>query len=314
MRLAAKRIKSADHVVIVGHVNPDGDTLGCVLALGLGLLHLGKRVVMVSPDGMPPKFQFLPGSDLILDDYKGKADVAIAVDCGSLKLLGRYARSFQSIRSTIQIDHHDFGEGFCQIMVVDPDAAAVGEIAYDLLKMLRIKITPAIATCLLTSIIVDTGSFRFSNVRGRTFRVCADLMERGVDLKYLIEEAYWKKSLATLRLEATTVENINFELNGKVVWTVVKQADLKKVDGLMADADGVTDALRSLEGVKVAALIRETETGTYRVSLRSAMGINVAKIAQVFGGGGHHNAAGCCLRATKRECDRLIALLCKAAA
>ena len=314
MKRTARSIRGADTVLIASHVHPDGDTIGCLLALGLGLLHAGKRVVMLSPDGVPPRFQFLPGADLVLSEYKGKADVAIAVDCGSLKQLGPSAALFRAARTTIQIDHHDFGEPFCKIMIVDTEAAAVGEIIYDFLKLLRVKISAAIATCLLTSVIVDTGSFRFSNVRGRTLRISADLLEKGADMKYLIEEAYWKRSLPTARLEATSVFNMKFEMNGAVVWTLVRQKDFDKENGLMGDADGVTDALRSIEGVKVAALMRETGKGTYRVSLRSGMGINVARVAQMFGGGGHHNAAGCSIRATQKVRRELIRELCRIAA
>ncbi len=266
------------------------------------------------PDGVPPRFHFLPGSDLVLSQYKGKPDVAIAVDCGSLKQLGPSVPLFNAAKTTVQIDHHDFGEPFCKIMVVDTEAAAVGEIIYGFLKVLRIKVTPAIATCLLTSIIVDTGSFRFSNVQSRTLQIASDLLKTGVDMKYLIEEAYWKRSLTTARLEAVSVMNMRFEMNGAVVWTVVKQSDFKKENGLIGDADGVTDALRSIEGVKIAALMRETGKGTYRVSLRSGLGINVARIAQVFGGGGHHNAAGCSIRATKKAREDLIRALCRIAA
>lgn len=314
MKLAAARIAAADTVLIASHVNPDGDTVGCLLALGLGLLHSGKRVIMLSPDGVPPRFHFLPGADLVLTEYKGRPDLAIAVDCGSMKQLGPSAHFFQSAKMTIQIDHHDFGEPFCKIMVVDTEAAAVGEIVYDFLKQLHIKITPAIATCLLTSIIVDTGSFRFSNVRSRTLRIAAGLLETGVDMKYLIEEAYWKRSLATARLEAASVRNMRSEMNGAVVWAIVRQSDFRRQNGLMGDADGAADALRSIEGVKIAALIRETGKGTYRVSLRSGMGVNVAKVAQSFGGGGHHNAAGCLIRATQKSRESLIRELCRAAA
>lgn len=309
LKSAADRIRGAETVLIASHVNPDGDTIGSLLALGVGLLHLGKRVVMVSPDGMPARFQFLPASDLVLGDYRGRADVAVAVDCGCFKLLGSVGRAFRSARSTIQIDHHDFGEGFCDILAVDPEAAAVGEIVYDLLKLLGVKITPAIATCLLTSIIVDTGAFRFSNVRSRTFRICADLLEKGVDLKFLIEEAYWKKTLPTIRLEAKSVGNMRFEAGGKVVWTLVRRSQVERAGGMTADLDGAADVLRSIEGVRAAALLREEADGRLRVSLRSGLGVNVARIAQEFGGGGHHHAAGCTIRALASDRERLIELL-----
>lgn len=311
MQKAAKALRAAKTVVVASHVNPDGDTIGCLLALGHGLLQMSKRVILVSPDGMPARFQFLPGSNLVLTGTKVKADVAVAVDCGSGSQLGPFYSVFGAAKTTIQIDHHDFGEGFSKLLVVDTEAAAVGEIIYDLLKLLKVPVTPAIATCLLTSIIVDTGSFRFSNVRSRTLRICADLLDKGVDMKYLIEEAYWKRSLATSRLEAVGTMNMKFEQNGKVVWTVVRQADFKRQNGGIADADGVADSLRSIDGVKIAAVIRETSSGRYRISLRSGVGINVAIVAKEFGGGGHHYAAGCSLAAGSVHIKQLIRRLCE---
>jgi bifunctional oligoribonuclease and PAP phosphatase NrnA len=313
LKKAAKAIWDADQILIVSHTHPDGDTLGSQLALGLACLSAGKRAVMVNPDGIPRRYQFLPGSELVLTRYSGKPDVVIAVDCGSLRQTGRFSRYFQKARNTIQLDHHDFGEGFGKILVVEPEASAVGEIVYELLKILKLRVTAAIATCLLTSIIVDTGAFRFSNIRGKTFKICADLITKGVNVKNIVEEAYWKKSIPTIKLEAKSVQNMKFEKGGQVVWTLVRQADFKRLNGMMADVDGAADDLRSIEGVKIAVLMRETGKGTYRVSLRSAIGINVAKVAQEFGGGGHHNAAGCSIKALKTKRDQLIRRICELA-
>jgi phosphoesterase RecJ-like protein len=310
VRLAAQQIMAADRILISSHVHPDGDTMGSLLALGLGLLSIDKSVVMVSPDGIPPRYRFLPGSELVLDRWEDSVDLAVAVDCGTLRQLGRFGKYFEETPKTIQIDHHDFADVFGRLLVADPAAAAVGEIIYDLLKELDIQITPMIATCLLTSVIVDTGAFRFANVRSRTFRICADLLDCGVDLKYLLEEAYWKKSETTVRLEAKSVQHMKFERNGRVVWSYVRQAEFKRVNGIMSDVDGVADDLRSIDGVKIAALMREGADGMCRVSLRSEAGINVAKIAQVFGGGGHFNSAGCHMKNLKTNRDKLVRILC----
>lgn len=310
IRIAAQKIHAADRILISSHVHPDGDTMGSLLALGLGLLSIDKNVVMVSPDGIPPRYRFLPGTELVLDHWEGKAGLAIAVDCGTIRQLGKFAKTFGQAADTIQIDHHDFADVFGKLLVADHSAAAVGEIIFDLLKALEIKVTPMIATCLLTSIIVDTGAFRFANVRSRTFRICADLLDRGVDLKYLLEEAYWKKSETTVKLEAVSVGRMKFERNGRVVWSYVPQTEFKRVHGVTSDVDGVADDLRSIDGVKIAALMRENEDGTCRVSLRSEAGINVARIAQVFGGGGHFNSAGCHMKNTKANRDKLVRILC----
>lgn len=310
IRQAVKAIRGAKKILIASHVNPDGDTIGCQLALGLALYHLDKKVILVCQDGIPSRFQFLPGSELIQMSTTETADVSIAVDCGSRMQLGsQVQQAFFRSKTTIQVDHHDFGEAFGKIQVLEEEASAVGEIVYELLRALKIEITPPIATCLLTSIIIDTGAFRFSNIRPKTFDICSRLIKVGVDLQHLIEESYWKKTRATMKLSAHCVLYTVYSEDGAVAWSTVYQKDFKRYKANLCDVDAVCDDLRSIEGVKVAAVFRETENGRFRVSLRSKYGINVAQVAKTFGGGGHHNSAGCSIKASEKEKSRLVAEL-----
>lgn len=310
MRQAVKAIRSAKKILIVSHVNPDGDTIGCQLALGLALYHLDKKVTLVCQDGVPSRFQFLPGSELIQTSATEIADVAIAVDCGSKMQLGSgIQQAFFRAKTTIQIDHHDFGESFAKILVLEEEASAVGEIVYEVLRALKLEITPPIATCLLTSIIIDTGAFRFSNIRPKTFDICSRLIKTGVDLQHLIEESYWKKTRSTMKLSAHCVLYTEYSDNGAVAWSTVYQKHFKRFKAKLCDVDAVADDLRSIEGVKIAAVFRETETKRFRVSLRSKYGVNVALVAKKFGGGGHHNSAGCSIKGSEKEKTRLIAEL-----
>lgn len=308
---AVRAIKKAEKIMIVAHVNPDGDTIGCLLALGLSLISAGKKVILLSQDGIPTRFQFLPGSELILSETKEIADVAIAVDCGSEQQLGSAGEKFFQAKTTIQVDHHDFGNSFGKIQVVEEEAAAVGEIVFELIRALKVEITSTIATCLLTSIIVDTGSFRFSNIRPRTFDICGSLIRKGVDLRHLIEESYWKKSRSMAKLSGYCIAQTEFTSDGKIAWSTVYQKDFKRYGALLSDVDAVADELRSIEGVKIAAIFRETARRNFRVSLRSSDGINVAQVAKNFGGGGHHNSAGCAIGHSERQklLDELAALL-----
>ena len=306
---AAKAIRRAAKVSIVCHVNPDGDTIGCQLALGHALILMGKKVMLLSQDGVPTRFQFLPGSELILSSFSEPADVAIAVDCGSDTRLGNFKNLFFKSKVTIQVDHHDFGEPFGKIQVLEEEASAVGEIVYELIRALNVEITPAIATCLLTSIIVDTGSFRFSNIRPKTFELCSRLIKKGVELQHLIEQSYWKQSRSTARLSGYCLMNTEFSEDGKIAWSTVYQKDFNRFNAKLSDVDSVADELRFIEGVKIAAFFRQTPRKTFRVSLRSSYGINVAHVAALFGGGGHHNAAGCSIRSTETEKNRLLSEL-----
>jgi len=301
IKKAIAAIRRAKKIIIVSHVNPDGDTIGCLLALGLSLLQIGKKVTLLSQDGVPTRFQFLPGSELILSETTETAEVAIAVDCGGAGQLGSAQKAFFRAKTTIQIDHHDFGTPFGKIQILENEAAAVGEIVYEIIVGLKVEISPAIATCLLTSIIIDTGSFRFSNIRAKTFDICGKLIKRGVDLQHLIEESYWTKSPAMMRLSSHALLNAQYSQDGTVTWSVVYQKDLKRYGANISDADAVADDLRSVEGVRIAAVFRETEKGSFRVSLRSKHGINIALVAKEFNGGGHHNSAGCGIKPSEKE-------------
>ena len=305
----SQALHRAKKVMVAAHINPDGDTLGCALALGLALLHLGKKVTLICQDGMPSRFQFLPGSELVVSDSRETADVAVAMDCGSPTQLGTVSRAFFRAKQTIRVDHHDFGDAFGDIQVLDDEASAVGEIVYDLIRSLKVEITPAIATCLLTSIIVDTGAFRFSNVRSKTFEICARLTKRGVDVQHLIEEAYWIKSRRMALLSSHAILNAEYSVDHGMAWSLITQKDLKRYGAGLPDADSVADDLRSIEGVKLAAVFRETEKGNYRVSLRSKKNINVALVAKRFGGGGHHSSAGCTIRRASIQKKELLAAL-----
>lgn len=313
IKSAVSAIRKADKILIACHVNPDGDTIGCQLALGLSLVLMGKKVILVSQDGVPTRFQFLPGSELILSGTNETADVSIAVDCGSDERLGNIKTAFFKAKTTIQVDHHDFGESFGKIQVLEEEASAVGEIVYELIRALKVEITPAIATCLLTSIIVDTGSFRFSNIRPETFEICGKLIRKGVDLQHLIEQSYWKQSRAAARLTGQCIMRSEFTQDGKIAWCTVYLKDFKKYGAKVSDVDPVADDMRFIEGVVIAAMFRETPKRRYRVSLRSSYGINVAQVAKQFGGGGHHNAAGCLIpnteSAKQKVLDQLAQLL-----
>ncbi|MBI3252793.1 MAG: bifunctional oligoribonuclease/PAP phosphatase NrnA [Candidatus Omnitrophica bacterium] len=300
-------IEKAERILVASHVNPDGDTLGCLLALGLALLRMEKKVTLVCQDGIPSRFQFLPGSELIVSGTSERADVAIAVDCGSVRQLGKkVAPIFFKAKTTVQVDHHDFGQAFGKIQVLEDEASAVGEIVYELIQAIGVEVTPAIAVCLLTSIVIDTGSFRFSNIRAKTFDICSRLVKTGVDLRHLIEESYWIKSRSAVKLSSYGLLNADYSRSGEIAWTVLRKKDFVRYLAKTSDADSVADDLRLVEGVKIAAVFREMENGKWRVSLRSRHGINTGNVARLFGGGGHHNSAGCIIGKSEREKRKLL--------
>jgi len=301
-------ILSARTIAIAGHVNPDGDSIGSLLSLGLALEGLGKKVFMISPGGVPKKYKSLPGADRIMESAATlkKIDLAISVDCSSRDILGNAFDAFKLAKGIIEIDHHDFRRPFGDIQFVDTKAAAVGEMIYLLLKELKAHITTDVAQNLLTSIIVETDSFRLPNVRAFTFEVCTELIKKGVDFYNLVNTIFWAKTKESAILSGICMSRCKFLKKDRIVWSVVKQKDFLLTGGKDEDVDMVADEMRALKGVDISILFREKSRDTLRVSLRSKDKINVASVAERYNGGGHFDVAGCSIENSARSIKKFL--------
>ncbi len=312
---AQKVILNSKVIVIACHTNPDGDTIGSLLSLALGLEKVGKKVFMLSQDGLPKNFVTLPGSDRIIrkletsHKYYDKIDLAISVDCSTRELLGKSYEVFKVAKTILEIDHHAFRRPFGDICLLDEKAAAVGEIIYELLKSLKIRIDKDIAQNILTSIIVETNSFRLPNVRPRTFELCSKLMKKGVDFYHLSELVYWSKSKKSELLIGLCISRCQFLYKDKIVWSVIRKSDFSKIQGKDQDVDSVASEMLAIKGVEVSIFFREKTKRKLRVSLRSKGSVNVAQIAEIFGGGGHYDVAGCILENSDEEMKRMLGVI-----
>jgi len=306
---AEKVIRASQRIVISCHINPDGDAIGSMLALGLGLRLKGKQVVMVSADPVPKVYRSLPGADLIRRSIQRKErfDLAIAVDCSYRHMLGSVDKVFGRTPLIMALDHHLEREAFGPLDVVDPQAAAMAEIIYVLFKKFKVGIDRPIAENLLTSIIVETNSYRLPSVRPLTFRISAALAATGLNYTRLTEHVYWAVRKEAALLMGIALRRSCFLKNGQVVWTLIKRSDFEQTGGREEDIDPMPDELRAIQGVKIAVLFRETSRGRLRVSLRSKGHINVGRVARKYGGGGHFDVAGCFLSSTARARNRFLA-------
>jgi bifunctional oligoribonuclease and PAP phosphatase NrnA len=293
-------IIAAKEILISGHTNPDGDSIGSLLSLGLGLEKLGKRVHMLSYDPVPFRYRKLPGADRIVRRFDKSVDLAIAVDCSNKEILGKAYVSFTRAKTILEIDHHDFRRPFGDVMYVDEKAAAVGEMIYVLLEKLRVPITKNIAYNLMTSIIVETSSFRLPNVRPFTFKVCTDLIRSGVNFYDLVDMIFWSRTRQSAVLSGVCLARSKFIEGGKIAWSIIRKSDFKRVGGRDEDVDAAPDEMRAIKDVNIAILFRENGEGTLRVSLRSKGDINVASIAERYGGGGHFDVTGCTIDNTRK--------------
>lgn len=280
-------------MAIASHINPDGDSIGSLLSLGLGLEQIGKRVHLISEDGVPQRYRNLPGANRIVRSVSRPVDLAIAVDCSNREILGRTYNYFQKASHILEIDHHDFRRPFGDRSFIDRKAAAVGEMIYLLLESLEVNITKDIAQNMMTSIIVETNSFRLPNIRRFTFELCAKLVDVGLDVYKLVDMVFWSRRKQAAILSGVCLAKCKFRRNGKVVWSIIEKKEFAKVGGSEEDVDAVPDEMRSIKNVKVAVLFRENSNRMLRVSLRSKEGINVASIAEQYHGGGHFDVAGC---------------------
>lgn len=290
---AKEKILGADRIAIAGHINPDGDSIGSLLSLGLGIEKLGKRVYMISADGVPKKYRFLPGASRILSEIKEPVDLAVAVDCSNKELLGEAYGVFRSASDILEIDHHEFRRPFGNTFLIDKKAAAVGELVYLLLKELNIPLEMKIAQSILTSIIIETDSFRLPSVRALTFEICRNLMEAGAGFYKLIDRFFWSETRESVILSGICLSRCKFLKNERLVWSIIRKKDFLSVKGSDEDVDAVADQMRSIEGVEIAVLFREKSKESLRVSLRSKGKINIGSIAEYYKGGGHFDVAGC---------------------
>ena len=291
--LIKRKIIAAKEIAISRHINPDGDSIGSLLSLGLGIESLNKHVHMLSVDGVPKRYTSLPGAGRIVKETNKPIDLAISVDCSNKEILGKTFEVFKKAKDILEIDHHEFRRPFGNIKLIDHKAAAVGELIYILLKKLNIRISGNIAQNLLTSIVVETDSFRLPSVTPLTFELSARLMKNGVDFYRLVDTVFWSKSKSSAILTGICLERCKFIKNNQIVWSIIRQQDFRKVRGMDEDVDAVADEMRSIKDVKIAVLLREKKKGWLRVSLRSKEKINIAQIAEYYGGGGHFDVAGC---------------------
>jgi len=276
---------------MLGHVHPDADVLGTLLALDLALVDRGWSVVSGGPHPAPEILSFLPGVERYrrLDAVTGPLDVVVLTDCPNP---GRTEGLIDQARATgatiVNVDHHHDNRRYGDVNWVEPAAAATGEMVYELLLALGAKITPAIAMNLFTAIHMDTGSFRYSNVTPQTFRIASELVTAGAE-PYLVSNAlYERRSRQALGWLGAALSQVEVSADGRIAWLALPAG---LVPETFVEAEDLVNYPRSVESVRVACLLRERD-GQVKVSLRGKGDVDVSAIAKTFGGGGHPNAAG----------------------
>lgn len=292
-----EEMNKANKIAIITHENPDGDAIGSSLAMKLALKQLGKEADVIIPE-FPKVFGFLPGVEEIKKESKIESyDLAIALDCASIKLLNGFAKYFDNAKVKVAIDHHSSNTMFADYNYIDQDAPACAQLLLVVFSYFNIDVTKEIGTCILTGIITDTGGFRYDGVTAETFRFVSELCEKGIKVSKVYQQVFASKTRAKFELHKIAQERLEFLEDGKVTFTYITKEDEEKVGSENGDYDGIVENGRDIEGVEVSIFLRETDKGI-KGSLRSKNYVNVSEVCMMFGGGGHVRAAGCTVQGT----------------
>ena len=292
-----EEINKAQTIAILTHENPDGDAIGSALALYNALKQMGKNPDIIIPE-YPRIFEFLSGTDEIKkESIIEKYDLAISVDCATIKMLNGFAKYFENAKFKISIDHHGTNTMYADINFVNPDAPACSQIMIFVLEQLNVDITKEIGACILTGIITDTGGFKYQGVTAETFEFVAWLLNKGVNVSQIYRRVLQIKTKANFELNRIATNRLEFFENGKVAYTYITKEDEDKIGAETGDHEGIVEVGRDIEGVEVSIFVRQIEKGC-KVSLRSNEYVNVSDVCLIFGGGGHQRAAGALMQGT----------------
>jgi phosphoesterase RecJ-like protein len=287
-----KAVKGAKTALIAGHIDPDGDAIGSMLALGMMLEKIGLTVTLFNADGVPKIYKFLPRAERIRSEIfpRDRFDIAFVVDSSDLCRVGDKFDLRQAAPVIINIDHHPDNTLFGDINYV-MKTSSVAEEVYDVIKYFKVKPDRNIADCLYTAMITDTGNFRYENTSVKTFHIAAELIKAGVNTHELTTRIYDTRSIASLRILGAALSTLKFSADKKAAWTAVTEEMMKTTGARGEDLIGLVDQIRSIDEVEVAVLFRQ-EKGKVKINFRSKKKANVSEIASRFGGGGHTKAAG----------------------
>jgi bifunctional oligoribonuclease and PAP phosphatase NrnA len=293
---AANAISGAECVALACHVNPDGDALGSMLGL-LHVLRAAGRPCVASfsePFGVAPHYRELPGLDLLVPpgEFPDAPDVMVTFDSGSVDRLGDLADSAKAASELVVLDHHVSNERYGSINVIVPDAAATAVVVHGLIAELGLPLTREAAVCLYAALVCDTGRFQYDTTTPAVFELAAELVAFGVPVARLSRSLFEEHTFAYLKLLAAALERAVLVPEHSFVYTWVTQEDLAHYGVTFEEVEGLIDVVRRTSEAEVAAVLKEGTDGLTRVSLRSLGAVDVCRIAQSQGGGGHRFAAG----------------------
>lgn len=293
----AAELKKPGEILLTTHILPDGDCIGSMLGLGLAMKAAGFRVTMHSADGVPLRYRFLPGAEQIMSGGVPQTDFTrvVTLDCSDPSRLRPIWPSIRD-RLLINIDHHATNQRFATLNYVDAAAAATGEIVFDLLEAMGLPLSAQVASAIYVAISTDTGSFKYENTTPRTHLVAARLMEAGAKPQNFSLRVFDLRSRAATFILRTALSSLKFSDDGRIAWMILTEEDMQRTEARDEDLEGIVNFAKNIDEVEVGLIFRAKSDGTVKVAFRSRS-IDVSKVAETCGGGGHPRAAGCSLEA-----------------
>jgi len=306
-----RQLKTRDNFVLVGHSIPDGDCIGSLIGLYLGLVSMGKKVRILMQEPVPPIYHYLEGSQSFELPVRFEAPVenVVYLDCSDEQRTGEKLYPLLSGRRfTFNIDHHHSNTRFGDVNYIEPTAASTAELIVTILLRLKIELTPAIANALYAGIFQDTGGFLHNSTSGNTLRTAAQLLDLGVNLDQLKMNLFESRSKPELKLLSLALQSLTVSADGKIAWMLLNYDEVEAIGALDICPEGIVNYALSIKGVELALLFREISPGLIKTGFRSKGRVDVAQLAAEFGGGGHRRAAGASQMGTMADVERQVIL------
>ena len=298
-------IKTSKNILIVSHINPDGDTLGSMCAMYQAILNrYKKKCDMLILSKLPKIYDYLPNIHLAkhIDEFdkSREFDLVIAVDIAALDRLCDGKILFDKAKATINVDHHKTNSNYGSLAFVEPYASSTGEVIYKLFKKYDWDIDINIATCLYTAILTDTGSFRFENTSSDVLKIASELVAIGIKPCDLYKKCYESKNKEMVLFQAYCVQKAEFVDDDKIAYTIIYKRNMEDYKAGDDYTDGIAEQLRAINSTQVAFVVKEVDSKTCKISMRSKS-VDIAEICALFNGGGHKFAAGCTIKASPKD-------------
>lgn len=298
-------IKSSKNILIISHVNPDGDTLGSMCGVYSAILeNYKKKCDMMAVSKVPEVYSYMPNLSKVRNieefDKSREYDLVINVDVAAIDRICDGKTLFDKAKFTVNIDHHKTNIAYGNLNFINPEASSTGEVLFGCFEKMGWKINLDTAVCLYTALLTDTGSFRFDNTKPSTFETAGKLVEIGVNPSDIYKKVYESDSKTLVMFQAHCVSKAKFLDNDKIAYTTVYKKDMELFSAGDDCMEGLTEKLRSIVTTRVAFVAKEMKSGGTKISMRSKFA-DVAQICEVFNGGGHKYAAGCTIKAPVEE-------------